>query len=179
MNQNHILIQTGDQNTLETVLFDLCNLYHDVPYSHGIQLYRRKGQLDLFLMLFTNNPDFDRFCYFVNYLKYPFDHTSFKPKVRGFFKSKETTTYPQLMEGDWLMIYVNDADTAGDNVYVTNETQLGYVYDFGGNLMTLENPVHSYKAQDVNLEDFNHILDFFPAPKPESSVESKPWWKFW
>lgn len=178
MTENYILLKTEQQLELESVLMDLANLYRDTPYAQGMQLFRKQNQADLFLICFTNSPDLMRFAYFVNYLVYPFDHSAFKPKVRGFFRTAEVVSPPALKDGTWLMFYINPNDEAGDNAYITNEAGEAFMLDFGRGVKQLEAPEEEYQDYKVNKEHYLHVLDIFPSSKTPSK-DSKPWWKFW
>jgi len=178
MTENHILVKTTQQQVLENVLCDMANLYADTAYAKGIQLYRKKGQVDSFLVLFTNNPDLHRFSYFTNYLVYPFNYLDFKPTVRGFYKSSDIRDAPQLQSGNWLMIYDNENDEHGDNVYIVNELNQTFIFDFGGRLQPLETTLKDFRLFDVNIKNYHHIMDIHPSPETEMT-KVKPWWKFW
>lgn len=178
MNENYILLKTEQQQDLESILMDLANLYLDTSYVKGMQLYRKVKQPDLFMICFSNSPDLARFSYFVNYLVYPIDYPKFEPKVRGYFQTKDVVKPPTLKTGTWLMFYINRMDDAADNVYITNESGEAFIYDFGGRLQQIESPIEDYQDYAVNKEHYQHVLDIYPDPSA-SSMESKPWWKFW
>ena len=70
MTENYIVVEKVNEKELENVLMDLANLYEGTDYVNGIQLYRKKEDYDSFLILFSNEPDFERFNYFINYIYY-------------------------------------------------------------------------------------------------------------
>lgn len=178
MTENHILIKIDQQQVLENVLFDLANLYYDTEYAHGIQLYRKKGVTDSFLIRFTNNPDFERFSYFTNYLVYPIDIKDFKPIVRGFYQTGDIIDFPQLNIGKWVMVYDNEKDKDVDNVFLVTEENKTFIYDFGGNLKQFDKIIHEFRNFNIELNNYNHIIDIYPSNSTELT-EVKPWWKFW
>jgi len=178
MTENHILVKTTKQQVLESVLCHMANDYGDTAYAKGIQLYRKKGQIDSFLILFTNNPDLDRFSYFTSYLVNSTNHIDVIPKIRAFYKTSDIDNIPQLKSGNWLMIYDNENDERVDNVYIVNELNQTFTYDFGGRLKALETTLKDFRLFDVNIANYHHIIDIHPSPKPEIA-KVKPWWKFW
>lgn len=178
MTENFILLKTERQQQLENILFDLANLYSDTEYVRGMQLFRKKGEIDSFLVRFTNSPDFERFNYFTNYLVYPIDHPDFKPIVRGFYLTADIKQYPQLNRGRWVMVFVNENDENCDNVYLVNEDNRTFIYDFGGNLKALVEAIHEYRDYNIDLKNYHHIIEVFPT-KTDQITEVKPWWKFW
>lgn len=178
MTENHILVKTTQQQVLEGVLFDMANDYGDTAYAKGIQLYRKKGQLDSFLILFTNNPDLDRFSYFTSYLVNSIDHIDDTPKIRAFYKTSDIKEIPELRRGNWLMIYDNENDENIDNVYIVNELNKTFIFDFGGRLKALDTTLKDFRQFEVNIKNYHHIIDIHPSPQPEIA-KVKPWWKFW
>ncbi|MBO6880437.1 hypothetical protein [Winogradskyella sp.] len=178
MTQNYILVNTKDQSGLENVLFDLAELYSDTIFAHGIRLYRRKEQTDSFLICFENNPDFNRFSFFTNYIEYPIDRPNFKAKVRGYYQTRDLTTDPQLNTGEWLMLYINPNDEHGDNVYVVNENHQNSIWDFGGRHKKLSRIIEEFKMHSITLEDYHNIIDIYPTKNNLKAAKSEsPLWK--
>ncbi|WP_298318042.1 hypothetical protein [uncultured Aquimarina sp.] len=132
----------------------------------------------MFLIQFDNSPDFERFGYFVNYLVYPIDFLEFKAEVRGYYRTKDVISFPELKKGNWLMFYINHKDQEPDNVYITDGANYSYSIDFGGNLKKLDDTVKYFEKFSFDLDDFNHIIDIYPDPS-EELIQTKPWWKFW
>lgn len=172
---NYILIKTDHQNKLEYALYDLANLYPEVPCTKGIQLYREKGNPTDFLIRFNNQPDFVQFCYYVNYLEYPFDLDQFQFTVRGYYQSSGIEEFPVLKQGRWIMLYVNTESS--DNVYLVDERNNSFIYDFGGKMTLTKESLLPYKFPEIAKEDYHHITDIYPTPKDKS--QKKVWWKFW
>ncbi|PPK94843.1 hypothetical protein LY01_01596 [Nonlabens xylanidelens] len=174
---SYILIKTDQQNKLEQALYDLANLYSSSEDTEGIQLYRKKGLATEFLIRFSNQPDFVGFSYYVNYLDYPIGLDEFSFKVYGFYNSSQLYEFSKLKNSGWLMIYTNPKDEYGDNVYIVNESNKTFIYDFGGNLTEIDKSVLPYKLVSISQEDYHHITDIYPAPKDKA--DKKLWWKFW
>ncbi|PIB30622.1 hypothetical protein [Maribacter sp. 4G9] len=177
MNVNYISVKTKNQQDLENILCNFANLYRDAETVNGIELYRKKGEIETFIIRFTHNPDFEIFSFLVNYLVYPMDYLDFKAEVRGFYDSKDVGKYRKLQKSGKFMVYINAKDKQPDNVYLSDENGKAYIFDFGG--VCKEMPTSLiYQEEEVNMEDFNHIIDIYPSPENELR-ESKAWWKFW
>ncbi|MBI3235253.1 MAG: hypothetical protein HYZ42_14660 [Bacteroidetes bacterium] len=171
--ENYIIIENISTKEIEEILMELANLYSDTGYTHGLQLYQKKGNDKSFLICFTNSPDFERFNYFVNYIHYP---EKGNPKVKGFYKVTDIDTNAEYKKGHWILVFVSKTDEDYDNVIIVNENHENFLLDFGDKIKKLETIEESFKLVSVSKEDYNHIIDINPSPKEN---ESKPWWKFW
>lgn len=177
MNQNHIIIDNISNQNIEEALMSLANLYADSGYTDGIQLYRKQKSTSSFLVCFTNSPDFERFNYFVNYLRYPENNDSLNPIVRGYYQTKDIKEKNNFSKGDWIMIYVSVNDKEYDNVNIVDSENQNFLYDFGGNITKLNTIEEQFMFSQLDLLNYNHITDIYPAKAFEDS--KKPWWKFW
>lgn len=137
MTENYIVIEGVTEKAIEGMLMNMASLYSDTKYVEGIQLYRKKENQTSFLILFTNTPDFDRFAYFVNYLKYPEGFEQHKPFLRGFYKVTAQQPNTEFANGEWLMMYVSEKDKEYDNVSIVNERNESFLNDFGGKVKKL------------------------------------------
>lgn len=162
MTENFIIVENVNERELESILKNLANLYADTEYVNGIQLYRKKTKLDSFLILFSNQPDFERFNYFINYIKYPEKFDNFSPFVRGFYRTSDIKMKSEFNMGEWIMVYVSKNDQEYDNVTIVNEKNESYLYDFGGNIKKLETLEEIFKMIPFDKSDYDHMLDIFP-----------------
>jgi len=178
MKENYIIIENVIESELESILMNLANIYRDVACADGIQLYRKKDKYDSFLVLFTNQPDFMRFNYFVNYLKYPENFMNFNPFLRGFFKTTDIQEKQEFSLGEWLMIYISKNDKKYDNVSLVNDQNQSFLIDFGERVNKLETTEENYQLITFDKNNYYHITDIIPSI-PEENPASKPWWKFW
>jgi hypothetical protein len=177
MEQNHITIDNVSNQNIEDILMNLANLYSDTGYTNGIQLYRKQNSTSSFLVLFTNSPDLERFNYFVNYIRYSEGMDNYTPIVRGYFQTKDINNNKDFSVGDWIMVYVSSNDKEYDNVNIVNSNNENYLYDFGGKIKKLITIEEQFEFSQLDLINYNHILDIYPSKSFESST--KPWWKFW
>lgn len=178
MTENFIIVENVIEKELESILMNLANLYADTVYVNGIQFYRKKDKYDSFLILFSNPPDFERFNYFVNYIKYPVKYEKFSPFIRGFYKAADIKEKSEFNVGEWIMVYVSKNDKEYDNVNLVNIKNENYLYDFGGRIKKLDSKEEMYNLLSFDKNNYYHIIDIIPNKSVEK-IESKPWWNFW
>lgn len=180
MQENYIIAENISTHGIEEILRDLANLYSDITYADGIQLYQKKDDSTSFLICFTNPPDFDRFSYFVNYIHYPENGKS--TTVKGFYQVTDIDIKGEFKIGNWVLVFVSKMDEDYDNVLVVNENHEHFLIDFGGKITKLIGIEESFKLPRIKKEDYNHIINISPKPKPKTNPQEnqlKPWWKFW
>lgn len=179
MQENYIIAENISTHEIEETLRVLADLYSYSGYTDGIQLYQKKDNDTSFLICFTNPPDFDRFSYFVNYIHYP---ENGKPAVKGFYMVNDIDIDGEFKIGNWVLVFVSKMDERYDNVLVVNENHEHFLIDFGGNITKLTGIEESFKLLPIKKEDYNHIINISPKPKPKTNPQEnqlKPWWKFW
>ena len=178
MTENFIIVENVNEKDLESILMNLANLYADTEFVNGIQFFRKKEKYNSFLILFSNQPDFERFNYFVNYIKYPEEYEKFSPFLRGFYRTSDIKKKLEFNVGEWIMVYVSKNDKDYDNVNLVNEKNDNYLYDFGGNIKKLKSAEEMFKLISFDKSNYYHIIDIIPNKSVEK-LELKPWWKFW
>ncbi|MCF7568939.1 hypothetical protein L3X37_11280 [Sabulilitoribacter arenilitoris] len=171
MTENFIIVENVNEKELESILMELANAYSDTEFVNGIQFYRKKDKFDSFLILFSNQPDFERFNYFVNYIKYPAEHEKFSPYLRGFYRTSNIKQKSEFNIGDWIMVYVSKNDKEYDNVNLVNDKNENYLYDFGGKTKKLKSAEEMFKLISFDKNNYHHILDIIPSQTIE---ERKP-----
>lgn len=176
--KSFIVVQNINTETIEIVLMNLANLYADTNFVEGIQLYREKGHSDSFLIFFTNEPDLERFNYFVNYIVYPEGFNNQHLNTKGYFKTDQLKKNYDFNVGEWLMMFISKSDKEYDNVQIVNSRNINYRYDFSGGITKLDTIEEKFTLKNIDLENYNHIIDIHPNKNFEVD-QSKPWWKFW
>ncbi len=181
--QDYILVENVSSSDLSTILSNLANLYSDTGYTNGIELFKSISSEQKFLVSFQNNPDFDSFAYFVNYIHYPADVEVSGIHVRGFYEVKTGDSNKDFVPGESLQLYVSKNDTEYDNVSIVNAKNQGYLFDFGGKTKRLEYPDEKYHLSGIDRTSYSLLKVINPSSamsKPKSTEgSSKPWWKFW
>ncbi|HLP13956.1 MAG TPA: hypothetical protein VK177_18635 [Flavobacteriales bacterium] len=157
--QNFIVAENVNQADIEKALVDLSNLYSDTGFTNGIKLYSNKGKPNSFLILFSNNPDFERFNYFVNYLEYPVDVSVPFIFIKGFYQVSSIIDSHEFKKGNWIMVYVSKNQTENDNVNIVNELNESYLYDFGGRHKKLDFCEQKFVLISPVMESYNFIRE--------------------
>lgn len=165
MTENFIIVEKVQEADLESILMDLANLYADTEYVNGIQLYRKKDRYDSFLIGFTNQPDFARFNYFVNYLRFPVENENFSPFIRGYYQMDDVKQAADFNAGERLMVYIPQNPEEFDNVHFVNPQNENYVYDFGGAITKLTTIEETYQLISLDKNLYHHVIDVFPSKR--------------
>ncbi len=171
MKQSFIIVTEISEDVITNGLMDFANQYTGESFVNNIELYR-ENETDKFLILFSNVPSFDHFCFAVNYIRYIKTPNKKLPLVFGYYLN-ESDNYPFLTKG-FVKTYVSLNDKEYDNVNVVNNLNETYLFDFGGRQKKLSIIEESFEVPTINLNNFNHSLNIIPSP-----VENKPWWKIW
>ncbi len=173
MNQSFIIISNISEEVLMESLMDFANLYSGDSFTDNIEIYREKETYQ-FLILFTNKPSFDHFCFAINYLRYVKTPNNNLPIPFGYFLN-ESENYSFLTKG-FIKVYVSSNDKEYDNVNIVNNLNESYLFNFSGNQKKLTILEESFEVPSVKLDNYYHVLNIIPEPIEK---ESKPWWKFW
>ncbi|MDN5216950.1 hypothetical protein QQ020_33070 [Fulvivirgaceae bacterium BMA12] len=168
----YIFIAGPTAKSLNSALQELADLYGDSGYTEGIKIYQSLKTDNRYLINFTNEPDFERFKYFVNYLHYP-EVTDYKAKVMGFWTVTPQDKVPKTLIGKRLLIYVSDYDTEGDNVYAIYDgaqktSKLGFA--IGEEFQELDSKEFDFVESQINNEDYQASGTISPAPKARKKL---------
>ena len=181
--QDYILVENVSELEISIILSNLANLYSDTGYTDGMELYKSTSSEQNFLVSFQNNPDFDHFAYFLNYIYYPVDVEVSNIHVRGNHKVKVGDSNNNFKSGEILQFYVSKNDTEYDNVSIVNSNNQGYLFDFGGKTKSLEYSEEKYHLSGIDRTRYSLLKVISPSSTPLSTKSidgsSKPWWKFW
>ena len=160
----YIFIAGPTEDQLKSGLQELAELYADTGFTEDISVFKSVKADSQYIINFENKPDFERFKYFVNFLRYPID-TKYTAKVLGFWTIAELDKMPEPLIGKRLLLYVSDNDTEGDNVYAiysdANSTiKLGFA--MGEEYKELESTEFQFVEPQLNIEDYEIIFNISP-----------------
>jgi len=176
--ENFILIENVTEPDVEMVLSNLANLYSSTGFTNRIELYKYNRSNHTFLVTFKNDPNFDHFAYFINYMKYPEGFENWKPVVKGFYQIKPAESKKDFKPGDWLQMYISKNDSAYDNVSIVNTADESFLFDFGGKTKKLSFTEEKYHLPNIQKSECTLLKTIVPIAQPQPEI-SKPWWKFW
>jgi hypothetical protein len=171
MKQSFIIVTEISENLLTNGLMDFANQYSGESFVNNIELYKGNGT-DNFLILFSNVPNFDHFCFAVNYIRYIKTPNKKLSSAFGYYLNN-SNKYSFLTNG-FVKTYVSSNDKEYDNVNVVNSNNETYLFDFGGSQKKLSIIEQSFEVPEINISDYTHILNIIPSP-----IKDKPWWKIW
>lgn len=164
--QNYIFVDGPSEYELKATLQEMANLYRDEYYTGGMIVHMSLKSTNQYLVKFTNEPDFERFKYFVNFIYYPIDTVS-KAKALGFWTVKAQDETPKSLIGRRIMVYVSDSDTEGDNVMATYEGAKGAIkfgFAVGEEYRELDHQELTFIEPKLNEEDYQEIGTISPEP---------------
>ena len=170
MNESYILIETEQPHVLKKVLKELAELYSDTGFTNGLKLFEKSDDQKQFLLVFTKEPDFDRFGYFVNFLKYPIENDSFSSHVRGYFKNDNSR--PKIHSSEWLLFYMADNGTPPDAVSLVSEENKNFLFDFGGKISPQERPKELFNMSVIDRNAYQHVITISPSKTSVKSTKS-------
>ncbi|MBD3583977.1 hypothetical protein [Flavobacterium selenitireducens] len=173
MKQSFIAISQLKEEELQAGLMDFANLYAQEEFAQQIEVFRKKGELE-YLVVFPNEPDFLRFSFAVNYVRYLNPKSPQKPDVAGYFNSESERHQKPFLNGEFVKVYVSEGDGQHDNVNIITSDHETYFFDFNLNYKKVTTAEARYDLPAVDLNDYNYLITIIPAPS-----EEKPWWKFW
>lgn len=115
--EQYILVKNANVAKLLSAIQKMSDLYSNTPYSRGIVVFKSDIEKDTYLLNFSNQPDFEQFKYFVNYLHYS-EIDGLNAVVTGYRTISEEDGLPQQI-GQRVMIYISKNDNEYDNVHAT------------------------------------------------------------
>ncbi|WP_299989485.1 hypothetical protein [uncultured Pontibacter sp.] len=161
---NYILLHDPRQEDIITAVQQLTDLYADSGFTNGITLYKSTAKEELYILFFSNQPDFERFKYFVNYLTYP-EIDNFKAKVFGYWTVTAADNLPQRYIGQRALVYVSEQDTEGDNVHAVfkeYESTIKMGFASGEEFQVLGEKEFSFSEPHLEQKDLSLIRTFTP-----------------
>jgi hypothetical protein len=153
---------TSTENLIDT-LYNLAYLYRETDFVQNIRLSKHTA-IDCFLIEFEEMPDFDRFMYFVNFIRYPIgiEHA---PDVRGYWTSQlgDHIIASELIDKQ-LMLFVSESDKEGDNITVVSHDNYSYTIPFAIAQLPIYHETPERRFLPINLEetDFKEIKRIQP-----------------
>ena len=155
-NDKLVLIEEVNDQEINKIVQDFCNMYNKndfIALPRVTNLSEKK-----FAITFPYDIDFETFCYFINYVRYP----------TGFERSFKTRAWTTTKSSDkWIteksankkvMIFLSEFDDEYDNVFMTTADNIGYKLGFAVNEQRelLNGPEKLYEDAPFNLHDFHH-----------------------
>lgn len=162
---NTVTVKNCDEQSVKKALNGWIDLYEE-SLENGLmfKLFRRSDTS--FLIEADKNLDNERFFYLVNFIQLS-EGIEQESSVEGFTKSEDNSK----LKGKDILVYFDKGDEY-DTVKITTDNEEYFLYDFGGNITTLDQgksfvtPLFSTRA-----ELFSRITS--RAKKPKAIKKSK------
>jgi hypothetical protein len=164
-NDKIIIVKKLALDYLKKAIEQFCKIYNKQRIIAKPRLTVFENQ---YIITFPYDIDFEKFCYFINYLKYANElclKPDYKPEIIAWCSTKKGDSWmtDQILNKR-VMLYIPESDKDYDNVYLTTEYNLGYKMGFaiGDSHIKLDKPVIDYKNPPTDIFKINgaQTIDF-------------------
>lgn len=152
-NDKLVIVKDINYSDLKAVLTGLCNLYNKENYQVLARLI--KIAETEFAITFPYDINFEIYCYFVNYIKYP-KEVEWAADITGWATTKKDDSWiPEEISNKKIIIFVPEDDTEYDNVFMTTADNVGYKIGFGMNKakQLQDSPKKIFVSPPVTIQD--------------------------
>ncbi len=152
-NDKLVIIEDANDDEIERILRELCNLYNEEKYVVTPRLTKLTNKK--FAVTFPFDINFENYCYFINYVNYPMGFNK-RFKTVGWTTTKSSDTWiTDKSANKNVMLFVSDYDTDYDNVFLTTSDNIGYKLGFalGEEKQLLEKPEKNYIKPSVDISE--------------------------
>jgi hypothetical protein len=158
-NDKQILIENVEYNLVKKAVQDFTKNYDNSSQSYLKPISKlHKIENNRVLITFPYDIDFEIFCYYVNYLKYPMN-LNYKADVKAWTSTKGTENWlNKEFENKKVMLFLDPNDDEFDNVMLINEKgrtyKIGFAVGFG--LQNHNETIFKYKSSDFNNSELEN-----------------------
>jgi len=143
-NDKLAIVKNVSYADLKSVVTGFCNTYNKKNDQAQPRLTKLSEQE--FAITFPFDIDFEIYCYFINYLKYPMG-LAWTPDVTAWTTTKSSDTWiTEKSANKKVMLFIPSDDTEHDNVYMTTSDNIEYKLGFavGEEKQLLDTPKKRY-----------------------------------
>lgn len=164
-NDKLILVKNIKLDYLKQAIEQFCNIYNQETYIAQPRLFLLDNK---FVITFPYDIDFERYCYFINYLENAHDlslQSDYNPDVKAWYSTKIGDAWMKDdLANKKVMIFIPNWDDEHDNVYLTTQDNIGYKMGFalGHTSQKLDRPVKRFEENPIELTKLTDIetIDF-------------------
>lgn len=164
-NDKLVLVKNLKLDYLKQAIEQFCNIYNQETYFALPRLFILDNQ---YVITFPYNIDFERFCYFINYLENAHElclQPDYKPVVKAWCSTKSGDAWMKdNIVNKNVMIYIPEWDEEHDNVYLVTQENLGFKMGFaiGEASQKLDRPLVNYENNPIEINSLKdkEIIDF-------------------
>ena len=159
-NDKLILTENVDYNLIKKAVRDFTKNYDNPQQSRLKPISKlHKADNNRVIITFPYDIEFEIFCYYVNYLKYPMD-LNYKANVTGWSSTKSTDNWlNKEFEDQKAMLFLDPNDNEYDNVMLTNEKGRTYKIGFaiGEGLQNYNGTILKYQPNEFNKSELEKL----------------------
>jgi hypothetical protein len=153
-NQNAklVIVDNVSKTEIDNILTGFCNMYNKESFQARPRLYKLSESQ--FAITFPFDIEFEIYCYFINYVRYPmgFDKSF---SVTAWETTKQTKGWiTEKTANKKVMLFIPEDDKEHDNVFLTTEDNIGYKLGFamGEEKQLLQTPKKTYFAPTIDIK---------------------------
>jgi len=159
-NDKLILVENVDFSLIKKAVQDFTK-YYDNPEQINLKPISKLHKVDKnrIAITFPYDIEFEIFCYYVNYLKYPRD-IKYNPNVTAWTTTKSTDNWlNKKFENNKVMLFLDPNDTEYDNVMMTTEKGKTFKIGFaiGEGLQNHNRTIIKYRNPEFKSSDLEKL----------------------
>ena len=150
-NDKLVIVSQANYADLKKVLTGFCKSYNKEE-NQALPKMTKLSESE-FAITFPQDIDFEIFCYFINYIKYPME-VKWRPDVVAWTTTKKGDIWTtEKSVNKKVMLFIPKDDTEYDNVYLTTVDNIGYKLGFavGEQNQLLTVPIRAYIKPTIEL----------------------------
>lgn len=157
-NDKLILIKNVNQEDVLKAIIKFCQLYNQESYK-ALPVFYKINSTE-FAICFPYDIDFDTFCYFINYLKYPYD-INYQADIKAWLTLiPNHARIKSKMADKKAIIYIPIDDNEYDNVYLTTSDNVSFKIGFaiGQSENELDYVPKAYSNPEIELSKLGNYI---------------------
>ena len=155
--ENYILLTPISENRMQDLVSRLAESYTGSGMVNEIDIEQHRTRPDTYRLLFPWKPDFDRFGYFVNYLKFPDGQPQDALEVYGYWNLQDAN--PKNLRGQRAMLHIAPpSEEFPDCIYATTDQDTAYRLYFAGDVTPLPAPAEAYHEAPIGEYDWQPFI---------------------
>jgi hypothetical protein len=150
-NDKLVLVNNISHEDIRRVITGFCTMDDQNSYPAFPRLTKITDSQ--FAITFPYDIEFEIFCYFTNYLKYPMDFEG-NMDVAAWTTTTETDKWiSEKSANKKVLLFIPEDDTEHDNVYLTTADNIGYKLSFavGEEKQLLSTPKKAFVAPPIDI----------------------------
>lgn len=151
-NDKLVIVDNISKTEIDSILTGFCNMYNKEIFQAQPRLYKLNERQ--FAITFPFEIEFEIYCYFVNYVRYPMGFDKSFPVTAWETTGKANGWITDKIANKKVVLFIPEDDIEHDNVFLTTEDNIGYKLGFamGEEKQLLQTPKKTYFAPTIDIE---------------------------